>query len=84
MITAFPDVEVIENKDIDFIIMGCDGIWETKSNEDMVKWVQKRLSEKGKKLGTIVEELLDELVAKDNGGEYGMDNMSSILIQFKK
>ncbi len=84
MITAFPDVQVIENKGIDFIIMGCDGIWETKTNEDMIKWVQKRISDKSKKLGNILEQLLDELVAKDNGGEYGMDNMSSILIQFKK
>lgn len=54
MITAFPDVEVLDNKDVDFIIMGCDGIWETKTNEDMVKWVQKRISDKNKKLGTIV------------------------------
>jgi serine/threonine protein phosphatase PrpC len=55
MITAFPDVQVIENKGIDFIIMGCDGIWETKTNEDMIKWVQKRISDKSKKLGNILE-----------------------------
>ncbi len=84
MITAFPDVEVLDNKGVEFIIMGCDGIWETKTNDDMVKWVSKRILDKNKKLGTIVEQLLDQLVAKDNGGQYGMDNMSSILIQFKK
>jgi serine/threonine protein phosphatase PrpC len=28
MITANPDIKKIDNKDIDFIIMGCDGIWE--------------------------------------------------------
>ena len=82
MITAFPDVLRIPNENLDFIIMGCDGIWEVKSNEDMVKWIQKRLADR-KDLGAILEELLDELVAKDNGGEYGMDNMSSILIHFK-
>lgn len=27
MITANPDIKVIENKGLDFIIMGCDGIW---------------------------------------------------------
>ena len=32
MITANPDIIKIENKNVDFIIMGCDGIWEVKSN----------------------------------------------------
>jgi len=49
----------------------------------MVKWVTKRLDDK-KENGKIVEELLDELVAKDTNREYGMDNMSSILINFSK
>ena len=47
--------------------MGCDGIWEVKKNEQMVKWVSKRLNDK-KANGAIVEELLDELVAKDSKG----------------
>lgn len=29
--------------DIDFIIMGCDGVWEQKTNEEMVKWVYDKL-----------------------------------------
>ena len=58
MITANPDILKIPNEKIDFIIMGCDGIWEVKSNEDMIKWIQKRLGEK-KELGLILEELLD-------------------------
>ncbi len=33
---------------------------------------------------TIVEELLDELVSRDSGNQYGMDNMSAILIRFKR
>ena len=32
MITANPDIKVIKNEGLDFIIMGCDGIWEVKSN----------------------------------------------------
>lgn len=46
MITANPDVKVINNKDIDFIIMGCDGIWQVKSNEQMKDWVSARLKKK--------------------------------------
>jgi serine/threonine protein phosphatase PrpC len=30
-------------EDLDFILMGCDGIWERKSNEEMVEWVYKQL-----------------------------------------
>lgn len=64
--------------------MGCDGIWEVKSCDDMVKWVKKRL-DSSKPLEAIAEELLDELVAKDGGNsEFGMDNMSTILIKFNK
>ena len=36
-ITANPDTYCFDLEDaIDFIIMGCDGIWEKKSNEEMV------------------------------------------------
>ena len=58
MITANPDIKVIENRDIDFIIMGCDGIWEIKQNQEMVEWVRRRLDNK-KPLDAILEELLD-------------------------
>lgn len=48
----------------------------------MVDWIKARLDKKEFKL--ICEELLDELVSKDSGNQYGMDNMSAILIRFKK
>ena len=39
-ITANPDVyEYPLQAGAVFIIMGCDGIWEKKSNEEMVAWV---------------------------------------------
>ena len=63
--------------------MGCDGIWEVKTNQEMVDWVGKRIQQ-GREGTLILEELLDELVSKDNGNQYGMDNMSSILITFPK
>jgi hypothetical protein len=48
----------------------------------MVDWVKARLEKR--KFETICEELLDELVSKDSGNQYGMDNMSAILIKFTK
>ena len=32
MITVCPDVTKVKTDSIDFIIMGCDGIWEVKEN----------------------------------------------------
>lgn len=62
--------------------MGCDGIWEIKTNNEMVDWIKNRLDRK--EFSHICEELLDELVSKDSGNQYGMDNMSAILIKFNK
>ena len=45
-ITANPDVFEYEfNSEVDFILMGCDGVWETKSNEEMCEWVYRKLEE---------------------------------------
>jgi hypothetical protein len=49
----------------------------------MVEWVNKRIA-KDLPSASITEELLDELVSKDSGNQYGMDNMSAILIRFDR
>lgn len=81
MITANPDITKTKNENVEFIIMGCDGIWEVKTNNDMIDWVRKRL-DNNIPLQKITEELLDELVSRDSGNQYGMDNMSAILVKF--
>ncbi len=64
--------------------MGCDGIWEVKTNAEMVNYIRRKFEEK-KPLGKILEDLLEELISKDSSSsEYGMDNMSAILIKFNK
>ena len=45
--------------------------------------MRRRLDNKAA-LKEIVEELLEELISKDSGNQYGMDNMSAILIRFNK
>lgn len=64
-ITANPDLKVVDiQADDDFIIMGCDGIWETKSNEEMVEYIYDRLKQK-KEMKTIVEEILYDIISPD-------------------
>ena len=46
-ITANPDTyEYDITPETDFIIMGCDGVWEIKSNEEMVEWIYEKLAGK--------------------------------------
>jgi serine/threonine protein phosphatase PrpC len=56
---------------LDFIIMGCDGVWEQKSNEEMVDWIYEKLKGQGAgalgqgqafgaNLNAIVQELLQK------------------------
>ena len=71
--------------DIDFIIMGCDGIWERKSNEEMVEYVYDKLKA-GKSLKDTVSELLLDTIAPSIAETQGIgcDNMTCILIKFLK
>ena len=70
-ITANPDTFEYEfGADCDFILMGCDGVWEVKSNEQMVEWVYKKLAEAKDKsvesLKSIVSDLLNELISPNH------------------
>jgi serine/threonine protein phosphatase PrpC len=64
-ITANPDVKIVDvQPEDDFIIMGCDGIWETKTNEEMVDYIYDRLRNK-KNPKDIVQELLYDIISPD-------------------
>ena len=85
-ITANPDVTVFPlSDDIDFIVMGCDGIWEKKSNEEQIDWIQNNNSYKDSKLKQAVIELLHDNLSpsiQETAG-IGCDNMTCIIIKFK-
>jgi protein phosphatase 1G len=88
MITANPDIKVVDfTNDIDFVIIGCDGIWDCLKNQEACDFVSKRLKEKPDiKISKIVEEMLDSILAEDLYNETGVgcDNMTCIVIVFKK
>ena len=95
-ITANPDTYEFDlTPDIDFIIMGCDGIWEKKSNAEMVEYIYEKLKEEKEKanhdyknidLQNIVNELLLESLADDvkEAQGVGCDNMTCILMVFNQ
>ena len=67
MITANPDV-VVEplTRDINFIVLACDGIWDCLTNQEACDFITERIKKDPKqKLSKIVEEMFDKIVAPD-------------------
>ena len=88
MVTANPDIQIVNyTKDIDFVIIGCDGIWDCLKNQEACDFVKKRLKDDPNiKISKIIEEMMESIVAKDiySGNGVGCDNMTCIVIVFKK
>lgn len=85
IITAFPDVNIeILDSSCQFVVLGCDGIWDCLNNSQACLLIHKGLK-KNKKLVTIVEDIMESIITnnihKDDG--LGKDNMTCILVQFK-
>lgn len=97
ILTAFPEVRTFPlTEDDEFMVLGCDGIWERASNEDMVNFVRQRIVAKddnGKAvaLSQICGEVCDRglcpsMDAAENDGfdGTGCDNMTVVIVQLKK
>lgn len=82
LIIANPDVKQYKLTDKDeFIIIGCDGIWETQTSPDIITWVKTNL--KKQSVQNTVEGMLDWLIAPDTKSGAGCDNMSAIIIKIR-
>jgi serine/threonine protein phosphatase PrpC len=64
----------------EFIVLGCDGIWDCLTNEECVKYVRDRINTKHPR--EIGEEMLDEIVSADPRASQGIggDNMTIIIV----
>jgi len=83
LISGYPDVDVHQIKPEDqFLVMGCDGIWELNDNDQVCKIVLEKLSTNAK-LSEIAEEILDKGLAPDTSQGSGCDNMSAIVIMLR-
>lgn len=84
MITAEPDIiqVTLQPKD-EFIILGCDGIWDCLSNEQAVEYVRDRIDTKTTiDIGT---EMLDEIISDDPRATQGIggDNMTVMIVDLQ-
>ncbi|XP_016550392.1 probable protein phosphatase 2C 60 isoform X2 [Capsicum annuum] len=83
IVTANPDICTVELcNDDDFLVLACDGIWDCMSSQELVDFVGKQLKDESR-LSAICETVMDKCLAPATGGE-GCDNMTMILVQFKK
>uniref|UniRef100_G3ULY8 Protein phosphatase 1G n=1 Tax=Loxodonta africana TaxID=9785 RepID=G3ULY8_LOXAF len=90
MISALPDIKVLTlTDDHEFMVIACDGIWNVMSSQEVVDFIQSKISQRDENgelrlLSSIVEELLDQCLAPDTSGDgTGCDNMTCIIICFK-
>ena len=84
IISAFPEIVVSEfTGEEDFFLIGCDGIFEEKSNLEIFERICWRYDmNRFVKLSVILEDLFDWLLGKCSYDGIGCDNMSAILIKF--
>lgn len=84
-VISFPEITKISDiKGIEFIMMGCDGVWDRVEKQKICEYISKEIKEyPEKKLSTIIGEIFDKVIAKSRTEPYGTDNMSCIIIQFK-
>lgn len=87
MITAFPEIRVekIDKNETAFLIIACDGIWDCLTSQEAVNMVGD-LMPKAKKLSGVIEEMFEKIIASDvaSSGGVGCDNMTCIIVDFKK
>lgn len=81
IVTALPEVTVHDlNEEWDFIVLGCDGIWDVQTNQAVINFVTESIAE-GKYPESICEELLTYCLAPVcQMGGLGGDNMTLIIV----
>jgi serine/threonine protein phosphatase PrpC len=93
-VTAYPEITKLKiTKDMQFVILGCDGVWDCVDVQKLCEHISIKLAT-GKKLhhSLILADLFDQIVAKTNNSKVlrfyilapiGTDNMSCIIVEFK-
>jgi protein phosphatase 2C family protein 2/3 len=89
-VTAYPEITKMKlTKDIEFIMLACDGVWDCVDIQKLFEHISIKLKSR-KPISEITGELFDQLIAKVNNSissltllaPIGTDNMSCIIIQF--
>jgi serine/threonine protein phosphatase PrpC len=84
LITYVPDVKIHKiTPKTEFAVIACDGIWEVWDSQKVIEFVRKRITGSAGLAG-IIDELFEALISPDAVcNQFGCDNMTCIIIQFK-
>ncbi|CAH9134386.1 unnamed protein product [Cuscuta epithymum] len=84
IVTANPDINTVELcDDDDFMVLACDGIWDCMSSQQLVDFVHEQLHSESK-LSAVCERVFNRCLAPSTTTGEGCDNMTMIIVQFKK
>merc|ERR1712029_990341 len=77
IVTCIPEISIHERCDEadQFIVMGCDGIWDVHAKKDIIGQIVIDLSMDGKDVAHACEEILDLCLKKGS-----KDNMTALLL----
>jgi len=85
MISAEPEIKTLKiDSTFEFIVMGCDGIYESKSSQEIIAFFRKEFETNGGKIKESIEKLFDVTCSSDyiKTEGLGCDNMTCIVIKF--
>nr|XP_010942062.1 probable protein phosphatase 2C 11 isoform X1 [Elaeis guineensis]XP_010942063.1 probable protein phosphatase 2C 11 isoform X1 [Elaeis guineensis] len=84
IVTCNPDINIVELcDDDDFLVLACDGIWECMSSQQLVDFIHEHIKTESR-LSAVCERVLDRCLAPSTANGEGCDNMTMILVQFKR
>ena len=83
-VIAYPEITKVNiTDDIDFIVMGCDGVWDCVEPQKFCEYINERLKHNDN-INDIIGEVFNQIVSTSNDIPVGTDNMTCIIVQFKK
>ncbi|OTF77310.1 protein phosphatase 2C-like protein [Euroglyphus maynei] len=84
MIIALPDVivEPYNEKTDQFMVLMCDGIWNSMTNEDVIQYIGRRI--RTDRLSQITEDIIRKILPEEmpERGIQGKDNMTIVIVKF--
>lgn len=89
-VTAHPDIMCVQlSSDVEYILLACDGLWDCKTSNEAVQWLNEKVYKNGKPsmddLRKGVEAIIDECCATDIGASQGLgcDNITACIVDLK-
>lgn len=91
IISATPEIQrVVRTPEDEFVIICCDGVWDVKSNEEVVDFMHAQdgsaLEATNEELEKVLERLLDSCLSNDLRKTKGLggDNMTAVFIRLNQ